>query len=214
MGDVLKHLLGEFYNVCCLRSGAEALAFLDSAPPVSLIICDVMMPGMSGFAFRERLAEKESLRDLPFVFLTALADPEERLLGLKSGALDYIRKPFSGDELLLKVRNILAVQNTRYRQALSDGKAAERIMRIASGAEIAPGPDDSVAAGGSLARFDITGAERRVLELLRLGLQDKEIAERLSLSPRTVSSHLVRLYQKTETGNRVELLKKLYSPRV
>ncbi len=201
MGTLVSDVLEpEFFVVWC-RSGEEALRYLSEHPLVSLVVCDVMMPGMSGFALRERLVEEPAFKDIPFVFLTALDDVEDRFRGLSGGALDYIRKPFKAAELRLKVRNILDLQDARYRQALSDSAAVERLSRLGA-AEKTEAADRA-----SLFRDTcITPAELRVLELLREGLQDKEIADRLSISPRTVASHLHRLYRKTETGNRLELM--------
>ncbi|GAB1481384.1 hypothetical protein MASR2M78_01990 [Treponema sp.] len=211
MGAVLKQLLESSWELCWYRSGRDALAFLDTAPSVSLIICDIMMPSMSGFEFRDNLLKKEGLKDIPFIFLTALADPQEQTQGLEQGALDYIRKPFSGTELLLKIRNILAAQKSRYLQALGDSNAAARLMHYSGIPKAGKQSDFPILTAADLIRFRITPAEARVLELLRLGLQDKEIADRLSVSPRTVNSHLGQLYQKTDTGNRLELMKWLYS---
>ena len=205
---VLQWILGSCYTVLEARNGEEALSVLEREPEISLIICDVMMPGMSGLEFRESLIRREDWSEIPFVFLTALGAADDRLLGLEAGALDYIQKPFSGEQLLLKVRNVIDAQDARYRRAVADTRAADRLLRrVAEYSSPGEEPDST------FARYDITAAERRVLELVREGLQDKEIAGRLSLSPRTVSSHLGNLYRKTGTGNRTELTTRLFGPR-
>ncbi len=204
MWIVLQDLLSSEYNLKWCSSGEDALSWLTTGPPLSLIICDVMMPGMSGFGFRRNLLNNNGYSNLPFIYLTALADPMEKAEGLKTGAVDYIQKPFIGNELLLKVRNLVESHKSSYMQAVKDRQSTERLSRIAAGIISEPSHQERV-------NFGITKAEQRVVELVRLGLQDKEIANELSVSPRTVSSHLSHLFQKTGTQNRVELINKLYS---
>lgn len=204
MGAVLSGLLGEDYNLHWCTGGAEALNWLETSTQPALIICDVMMPGMNGFRLREELLKKSEYSIIPFIFLTALADPQDRQTGLSSGAVDYIQKPFTSDELLLKIRNLVASHKASYLQAVNDSKAAERLQnRIHGSAALKPEM--------KFKSFGITKAEQKIVELVKLGMQDKEIAVELSISPRTVSSHLSHLYQKTDTQNRIELINLLYT---
>jgi hypothetical protein len=203
MVEILRALLETRYNLHWCGSGTKALVYLKSNPPVSLIICDVMMPGMSGFSFRRELVKAVTYSEVPFVFLTALADPKDKVQGLQSGALDYIQKPFPSSELLLKIKNLLETHQASYRQALRDSESTERLLRLSGKLEHTVDKND-------WEYFGVSDAEKRVLDLLRQGLQDKEIALKLSLSTRTISSHLSNLYRKTDTQNRIELLNKLY----
>jgi DNA-binding NarL/FixJ family response regulator len=203
MAAILRSLLETRYNLHWCGGGQETLEYLNSNPPVALIICDVMMPGMSGFSLREKIISRGDYKDTPFVFLTALADPGDKVLGLETGALDYIQKPFSSSELLLKIQNLLETHKASYRQALRDREGIERLHRLAT-------PKEPLGTPVQWDGLGITPAEKRVLELLRQGFQDKEIASKLSLSPRTISSHLGNLYRKTDTQNRIELLNRLY----
>ena len=211
MAAVLTHILKDHYDLCSFQSGTEALQALESGLSINLILCDVMMPGMDGFTFREHLMAYNQYKDVPFIFLTALADAGNRLHGLGSGAVDYIQKPFNAEELLLRIKGILAVGSTSYRQAMMDSKAINRLAKLTAARDdnqYSPAPSTSTI---DTARYGISPAEHRVLELLRQGLQDKEIARQLGISARTVSSHLGTLYRKTNTGNRVELLGKVYT---
>ena len=203
MGILLQNLLGEEYNLYWCSGGGEALAWIKGEPQLSLIICDVMMPNMSGFNFRKQLLNEKDYSKLPFIFLTALADQRDRTEGLASGAVDYIRKPFNPSELLFKIQNLLETNKASYLQAVRDREAAERFSR--NTAVIPPKKENP-----DWQDLGITAAERKIVEYVRIGLQDKEIASELSLSPRTVSSHLSHLYQKTGTQNRVELINLLY----
>lgn len=121
LGNILKQLL-EFnkYRVTWMLNGLDALDFL-KANTVSVCIIDVMMPKMDGFMLAENIIEIQP--ELPFLFLTARSQKEDRLRGLGLGADDYIVKPFEVDELLLRLKNILR----RYEQGNSETKQQVRI---------------------------------------------------------------------------------------
>ena len=87
-------------------SGEEALTFLDRTP-VSLIVLDVMLPAMDGFEVCRTLKKNSGLREIPVVMLTAKGEEVDRVVGLELGADDYIVKPFSLRELVLRVKAIL-----------------------------------------------------------------------------------------------------------
>ena len=76
-------------------------------PPVELAILDVMMPGLDGFALLRTLRAEEATRAVPVMMLTARAEDNDQLLGLESGADDYVTKPFSPMVLAARVRNLL-----------------------------------------------------------------------------------------------------------
>mgnify|MGYP000669316328 CR=1 FL=1 len=72
-----------------------------------LILSDVMMPGMSGLDMAEKIRNEDKTSSIPFLFLSGNNSESDRIKGLTLGAIDYISKPFSMDELLLKVRNVI-----------------------------------------------------------------------------------------------------------
>ena len=105
LGHVLKlYLEMNGFEVVLARSGKEGLERF-GRDPVDICVLDVMLPEMDGFAVAKAI--KRHRPGMPFVFLTACASKEERLLGLGLGAADYICKPFEADELVLRIRNIL-----------------------------------------------------------------------------------------------------------
>lgn len=105
LGNLLKKFLEmSGYTVSWRQDGEQALEFLQSAI-VSFCIIDVMMPKMDGFTLAEHITELHP--GLPFIFLTARNEKEDRLRGLGLGADDYISKPFEAEELLLRLKNIL-----------------------------------------------------------------------------------------------------------
>ncbi len=94
-----------------LHNGSEGLAAIRSQVP-DLVILDIMLPGMDGLSIYRAMKESPMTANIPVLFLTARAQLEDRLEGLQLGADDYITKPFSPKELVLRVRNILARANT------------------------------------------------------------------------------------------------------
>ena len=102
--ELLEALLApEGYSLEKARNGQEALRLAKSFMP-DMILLDVMMPGMSGFQVLEEIRNNADLRTIPVILLTALADREHRIRGLKAGADDYISKPFDKTELVNRVR--------------------------------------------------------------------------------------------------------------
>lgn len=103
--SVLKQYL-ELYNyeVTWAENGEEALIIFQSAI-FDICVFDVMMPKMDGFTLAEKIIKINP--DIPFVFLTAKKLKEDKIIGLKLGADDYIVKPFEADELVLRLNNIL-----------------------------------------------------------------------------------------------------------
>ena len=95
------------YRVIEAANGRWALEVLKGNPTVDLIISDIMMPEMDGFAFRDRLISDPSTRDIPFLFLSARTMPEDQVKGLRTGVDDYVTKPFDPPILLARVEAVL-----------------------------------------------------------------------------------------------------------
>ncbi len=93
-------------RVSCLKSGGDALKFLDKNRP-DIILLDIHMPEMDGFATLAAIKEKEKLADIPVIFLTADEDSQSETRGLQSGAVDFIRKPFVPEVLLTRIRHTI-----------------------------------------------------------------------------------------------------------
>ncbi len=103
--DFLKR---DGHTVLEAGDGEEALEQIRHAQPaVELAILDVMMPRLDGFALLRLLRAEEPTRALPVMMLTARAEDNDQLLGLESGADDYVTKPFSPLVLAARVRNLL-----------------------------------------------------------------------------------------------------------
>jgi two-component system phosphate regulon response regulator PhoB len=103
---VAYHLAKTGYRVSTASSGQDALELARRERP-SLIVLDLMLPGMSGFDVLEQLRLDDSTRDIAVIMLTARREEPDRIRGLSLGADDYLTKPFSPAELVLRVAAIL-----------------------------------------------------------------------------------------------------------
>jgi adenylate cyclase len=97
------------YQVRAAHNGEDALAQVAAEPP-DLIILDVMMPGLDGFAVCERLKADQATRFIPVILLTALTRVQDRIQGIEAGADDFLSKPFNREELLARVGSLLRLK--------------------------------------------------------------------------------------------------------
>ncbi len=184
---VAATLRAEGYEVLTARSGAEALLRVAERLP-DLIVSDVRMPGMDGYALARQLRQAPHTDLIPIVFLTAKDHTEDRIEGFRAGVDAYLTKPFEPDELIAVIANILnRVQRTHARVArlISNDQAEPEEKFI---------PDE-----------ELTDAENRIAEAVARGLSNKEIAAELSISSRTVENHISRILAKKRFSNRVEI---------
>jgi CheY-like chemotaxis protein len=112
MREYLRKLLSPRFNVVTTVDGSEALAAIDARLP-DLVLTDVMMPKLDGFALLKALRGNDRTRDIPVVLLSARAGEESRIEGIDAGADDYVVKPFSARELHARVSSNLAMARAR-----------------------------------------------------------------------------------------------------
>lgn len=129
MRGYLRRLLSDEYDVEAVPDGESALATLETRPP-DLILADVMMPGMDGFRLLQAIRSHPATLTLPVILLSARAGEESRVEGLRAGADDYLVKPFSARELLVRISSRLEI--ARLRRAAAE---AERRLRNEAEAE-------------------------------------------------------------------------------
>jgi DNA-binding response OmpR family regulator len=110
--DVLVGLLGESYELSVALEGETALSLVNRFEP-DLILLDVMMPGLDGYAVCEKLKSGPATADVPVIFLTALSSDDQEQKGLELGAADYITKPFSPSLVRCRIANHLALAAAR-----------------------------------------------------------------------------------------------------
>ncbi|CAA9393895.1 MAG: hypothetical protein AVDCRST_MAG74-1257 [uncultured Pyrinomonadaceae bacterium] len=182
------------FDVTTARNGREALVLVAQSAP-DLIVSDVRMPGMDGFALARRLRAAPNYALIPIIFLTAKDEIEDRVEGFQSGVDAYLTKPFEPDELVAIIKNILQrVERTH-----------STIARLV-GSEM---PEETVFVRDEA----LTEAEWRVAESVARGLSNKEIALELNLSIRTVENHVSRILAKKNFSNRVEIARYIISQK-
>ncbi len=111
------------YDSRIYESGEHALEMLQQISP-DIILLDVMMPGMDGFSTCRKIKADSRNADIPVIFLTALADLENKLAGFEAGGVDYITKPFQKNEVLARLHTHLTLRKKQRElaQALSEIK--------------------------------------------------------------------------------------------
>jgi two-component system phosphate regulon response regulator PhoB len=95
------------YRTCAALTGAEALQQLETGPTPDLMLLDLMLPDIAGMEICAKIRKDSRMRDLPILMLTARGGESDRINGLEAGADDYIVKPFSIRELLLRIQVVL-----------------------------------------------------------------------------------------------------------
>ncbi len=180
------------WRTTLVHNGNEGLEKITALRP-DLVILDIMLPGMDGLSIYKAMKAKRMTADIPALFLTARAQLEDRLEGLKLGADDYMTKPFSPKELVLRVRNILARANA--------GAAAKLVVR--SGALMLDKNTLRASAGGE--ELELTSAEFKLLSYLmerpgkvqdRYKLQNVLFGYADTTQSRALDTHIKRLRQK------------------
>ncbi len=107
IGFLLETLSQAGYRVRVAPDGDTALEQIQYSPP-DLVLLDVMMPGIDGFETCRRIRELPQISQLPVIFMTALADTQDKVRAFAAGADDYVTKPFQSEEVLARVRTHLA----------------------------------------------------------------------------------------------------------
>ena len=137
--DLVDELTEAGYAVIEARDGVQAAARIDEAQP-DLILCDINMPGRNGYDLLDQLRrERPELAEVPFIFLTALADPREVVRGKRAGADDYLVKPVDFDLMLATVEaRLREVGRIRTAQRLE----VDRLRQALGGLHIPPANGD------------------------------------------------------------------------
>jgi two-component system response regulator DctR len=173
-----RHLLGEGFE------GAEEFCAMlgDGWTPTQpcCLLLDVRMPGMSGLALFDKLAERGLIEVMPVIFLSGHADVPTAVNMVKRGAFDFCEKPFSDNALVDRVEQAI--------------RRSQEVLRSR---------DEQRALQARL--MELTDRERDVMRLVVEGLPNKLIADQLDISVRTVEVHRARVFDKMEVKSAVEL---------
>lgn len=172
------------YSVITAENGREALDILNGNNP-DMIICDVMMPEMDGYAFVEHVRGNPETEWIPVLFLSAKGQSQDRVKGLNTGADVYMVKPFEPEELVAQVESSLKQASRLIRQQVRGSSSTPTISV----------PFD----------VELTPTELKVVQFVARGMANREIADELQVSQRTIESHVSNMLGKTGLHNRTEL---------
>jgi DNA-binding NarL/FixJ family response regulator len=174
------------YEVITAENGREALQILGlETPHIDMIICDVMMPEMDGYALVQHVREDPRTNWIPVLFLSAKGQSQDRVKGLNTGADVYMVKPFEPEELVAQVESSLKQAARLIQRPGNDGDSASKIQV----------PFD----------VELTPTELKVVQFVAKGLANRDIAHHLNVSQRTIESHVSNMLGKTGLSNRTEL---------
>jgi two-component system phosphate regulon response regulator OmpR len=190
LAQLIRRYLGDNGFRVTIAGSAEEAKGLLGALAFDLLVLDVMMPGLSGVELTRELRKNN---DVPILLLTAMAEPENRIAGLESGADDYLAKPFEPRELVLRLNSIL--------------RRRPKPAEPAATAELHFGPFRFDAERGELWKGEepIRLASAEISLLRAFARRPNEAVDRLELiegaadlGPRTVDVQITRLRRKIE----------------
>lgn len=144
------------------------------------LLLDVRMPGMSGLELQEHFLKHQI--NIPIIIITGHGDVPMAVRAMKSGAVDFIEKPFNDEMLLESIRNAL---NMDVEQRAAQAERAEIATRLAN----------------------LTPREHEVMEMVTAGKSNKDIAQTLGVSAKTVEAHRSRVMEKMQADSLAELVK-------
>lgn len=172
------------YDVMTAENGREALEVLDNKIP-DMIICDVMMPEMDGYSLVKHIRQEPRTNTIPVLFLSAKGQSQDRVKGLNEGADVYMVKPFEPEELVAQVESSL-----------------KQIKRLVDNKGRGTGEAPTIIVSPNV---ELTPTELKVVQLVAKGMANRDIAEQLNVSQRTIESHVSNMLNKTSLKNRTEL---------
>jgi len=190
------YLESQGYRVESASSGREALSIFENDSP-DLVISDVMMPEMDGFEFCRRLRATRLGQLVPFIFLSGQGELESKIEGHSMGADDYLVKPFQSEEILAKIKAQLERSHRIHAEIV-------RLLQNSTSPAVQP---KALAVMAKPAPLPLTPAEKRVFWEVIQGYTNKQISDRLFISPRTVQAHLGSIFSKLQLENRAQLVK-------
>lgn len=179
--DSLRWLLESAgYRVATFASAERFLAACQRDPDAACLLLDVRMPGMSGIELQAELRRRHVL--LPIIFLTGHGDVPMAVEAVKRGAYDFIQKPFANDRLLALIEEVAAMHEPVRNEWAARLSASTRLESL-------------------------TAREREVLDRVAAGKRNKQIAEQLGISMKTVEAHRARAMEKMGASSVAEVVR-------
>lgn len=179
-------LADEGYTVLVARDGEQALARLDVVSP-DAILMDGVMPGLTGFETCQRIKNHAAWSAIPVIFMTGLSETADVVAGFEAGGVDYVVKPVRIEEVLARLNT--HVRNARVARAAQ--RSAQHVAKRGSHAN-----DGNSTELSRLNEAALTPRETEVLSWLAKGKTNRDIADILGMSHRTVNKHLEHIFEK------------------
>ena len=171
------------YDVTVAEDGIEALKILKDADPMfDLILLDVMMPNMDGWDTLKAIRKNKRTEHIPVIMITAVNEEQKIVSGLRTGADDYIVKPFILPNLLARIEAVLRRSSWQAESVEKKEKTLNKDANIDA----------------------LTPKEKEVLELLAKGATNQDIADKLCVRDVTVKTHLNSIFKKLKVSNRTQ----------
>ena len=174
------YLARQDLETSCFGAAQDLLDAVDGGAQFNCIVSDVRMPGMSGLDLVRHLVARSVVA--PIILITGHGDIDMAVSAIKSGAFNFIEKPFDEARLLASIRNALEIARQR---ALDAAEMKELHSRLQT----------------------LSERQRQVMELAVAGLSNKEIGARLNVSPKTVENHGAWVMERTGAKNLAELVR-------
>ena len=181
----VRHALAVFLEACeySVRTFLSAEAFLEEAEDAAegVMLLDQRMTGMSGLELQAELARRGI--DLPIIFITGHGDVQMSVKAVKAGAIDFLEKPFSDEDLIASIREafLRADDSKKYRDLIAELRKCHA---------------------------SLTAREREVMQYVVAGMSNRALAEQLSVSDRTIEVHRSRVMKKMGAESLPDLVRK------
>lgn len=200
--EMIRLELEREFTVYTAGDGQEALKLIRNGLIPDIIISDILMPNIDGISFFQTIRIQER-HNIPFIFLSAIENEQDRRKLYDMGAVDFLNKPFSLPTLTIKVRNLLLWKSQELVRQKEDLKSA--VLAVFNNQEIS-GENPDLEIARKIQQYKLNRREEQTLKGVLKGLQDKEIAAELNLATSTISNYLQKIYRKTGTGGRTSLM--------
>nr|YP_009296803.1 hypothetical protein Bangp_064 [Bangiopsis subsimplex]AOM66146.1 hypothetical protein Bangp_064 [Bangiopsis subsimplex]ARO90494.1 conserved hypothetical plastid protein [Bangiopsis subsimplex] len=186
------------FTVCITENCMQALKILETKLP-EVIILDLILPEIDGFQFLTFLRENPKLYYIPVIILTAKSLTKDKIKAYSLGCNAYLSKPFSIEELISIINNLI----THFNNYFPNFKSESVKEKITSHKII----NDKSSIDSTSSLIELTPKEQKVLNLVALGYMNKEIAKQIQSSNRNVERYITRLLTHFQVNNRTELAK-------
>lgn len=171
------------YHTEAAKDGLLGLEYLEEHyENVDLVLLDVMMPNMDGWETLKRIRESKNFNTIPVIMLTAVDEDYKQITGLKTGADDYIVKPYILPNLLARIEALIRRSNWNEYKKEKTAPSKEMLENISK----------------------LTQRELEILKMVSKGASNADIAEKLFVKEVTIKTHLNNIYKKLNVENRVQ----------